>query len=88
MWRKSKDKKCQKAEPQAASSSSPRIRQRVCLCARVCVYMSVCLWERRSTFPPTQSHDSTEPAPGVGLRERKSDGEKAFFRERERERER
>lgn len=47
--------------------------------------MSACLREKRSTFPPTQSHDSTEPAPGVGLRERKSDGEKALF-QRKRER--
>lgn len=47
--------------------------------------MSACLWEKRSTFPPTQSHDSTEPAPGVGMRERKSDREKAYF-QRKRER--
>lgn len=77
-----REEKCQKAEPRAASSSPPGIRQRVWVCVYEPPCVSACLWEKRSTFPPTQSHDSAESAPGVGLRERKRATEKElFFRE-------
>lgn len=82
-----REEKCQKAEPQAASSSPPGIRQRVWVCVYEPPCVSACLWEKRSTFPPTQSHDSAESAPGVGLREREKERQrKSSFSEKATER--
>lgn len=80
-----REEKCQKAEPQAASSSPPGIRQSVSLCAQVCMCVCVSLGEKKHI--PTHSIPwFNRVCTRRGLeREKKSDRERALF-QRKRER--